>query len=301
MDNISTIKKPSADLLLAGQLAGVTVNQVTGTPGGGVVVRIRGSASTGAGDDPLYVIDGFPVSPGFDQNINPLSSINADDIESISVLKDAASTAIYGSRGTNGVVMINTKRAKIGQSSISLSSFTGIQSILEKSKLKMMNASEFAQFRIEAAEDLAKFNGKVFDPAAIPLDYKNPSTLGEGTNWYDEITRSAALMQNYNLTISNGTNKVRSLFSISYFNQQGTILNTGFKRYALRANIDANITKDIIIGLNLAPSFNTRNKQETDGHFENGVLTQALLDSPIPPVKLSDGSFNPRINSQEHY
>ncbi|QNK63628.1 TonB-dependent receptor [Pedobacter sp. PAMC26386] len=296
MNNIQEIKKASVDLQLAGQLAGVTVNQVTGTPGGGVVVRIRGSASTGAGDDPLYVIDGFPLSPGFDQQVNQLSTINPDDIESISVLKDAASTAIYGSRGANGVVLIQTKQAKVGQSSVSLSSFTGIQTILEKSKLKMMNATEFAQFRNEAAEDLAKFNGKAFDPATLPEEYKNPSLLGEGTNWYNEITRPA-LMQNYNLTVANGTSKVRSLFSMGYFNQEGLVINSGFKRYSLRANIDADVAKNVTIGLNLAPSYNIRNRKETDGHAENGVLTQALLDSPLSPVRLPDGSFNPRITS----
>lgn len=296
MDNINGIKKASVDLQLAGQMAGVTVNQVTGTPGGGVVVRVRGSASTGAGDDPLYVIDGFPISTGFDQNVNPLSTINPDDIESISVLKDAASTAIYGSRGANGVILINTKKAKVGQSLVSLNTFTGIQSNLKKSTLHMMDAAEFAQFRIESAEDLAIFNGQTFDPATIPKEYQNPASLGEGTNWYNEITRPA-LMQNYNLTIANGSTKMRSLFSIGYFDQRGTILNTGFKRYSLRANLDFNITKDLTIGFNISPTYNLRDKQETDGHFENGILTQALLNSPIPSVRLPDGSFNPRITS----
>ncbi|SHL81649.1 TonB-dependent receptor [Chryseobacterium polytrichastri] len=296
MSAINGIKKASLDLQLAGQLAGVSVNQVTGTPGGGVVVRVRGSASTGAGDDPMYVIDGFPITPSFDQNSNPISNLNPDDIESISVLKDAASTAIYGSRGANGVILINTKKAKIGQSSITLNTFTGIQSILAKSKIKMMDATQFAQFRVEAAEDLAKFNGTVFDPATIPAEYKNPSSLGKGTNWYNEITRPA-LMQNYSLTVANGTTKVRSLFTVGYFNQQGNILNTDFKRYSLRANIEADIVKNVVIGLNLAPSYITRNVQGTDGHFENGVLTQALLDSPIPPVRLPDGSYNTRIGS----
>jgi TonB-dependent SusC/RagA subfamily outer membrane receptor len=116
MSNIKEIKAASLDLKLAGQLAGVTVNQVTGTPGGGVSINIRGAGSVGAGDDPLYVIDGFPILPGLTSIQNPLSTINPDDIENISVLKDAASTAIYGSRGSNGVILITTKRAKKGES-----------------------------------------------------------------------------------------------------------------------------------------------------------------------------------------
>ncbi|MGY0037825.1 SusC/RagA family TonB-linked outer membrane protein [Pedobacter sp. NJ-S-72] len=214
----------------------------------------------------------------------------------MSVLKDAASTAIYGSRGANGVILINTKRAKIGQSLVTINTFTGIQSNLKKSTIHMMNAAEFAQFRIEAADDLAKFNGNEFDPSTIPKEYKNPSSLGEGTNWYNEITHPA-LMQNYNLTIANGTSKMRSLFSIGFFDQRGIILNTGFKRYSVRANLDFSITKNLTFGLNISPSYSSRDKQETDGHFENGILTQALLNSPIPPVRLPDGSFNPRITS----
>jgi TonB-linked SusC/RagA family outer membrane protein len=208
MANIKEIKAASLDLKLAGQLAGVTVNQVTGTPGGGVAVNIRGAGSVGAGDNPLYVVDGFPLSPGFDQYSNPLSTINPDDIENISVLKDAASTAIYGSRGANGVIMITTKRAKKGESSVTVNTSTGLQSVLPKSKLKMMTATEFAQWRTEAIQDANAVNG-TNNP--IPNEYKNPQSLGKGTGWFDAVTRVAP-MQNYDVTIADGTEKVRSWF-----------------------------------------------------------------------------------------
>ncbi|MDP9075976.1 MAG: SusC/RagA family TonB-linked outer membrane protein, partial [Bacteroidota bacterium] len=293
MANIKEIKAASIDLKLAGQLAGVTVNQVTGTPGGGVSINIRGAGSIGAGDDPLYVIDGFPVSPGFDQYSNPLSTINPDDVESISVLKDAASTAIYGSRGSNGVILITTKRAKKGESSITVNTSTGVQSILSQSKLKMMTASQFAQFRTEAIQDANKVNG-TNDP--IPAAYRNPSSLGKGTDWFDAVTRTAP-MQNYDVTVANGTDKVRSLFSAGYFDQRGTVLNTGFQRYSLKTAIDADLIKNLTVGLSLAPTYSLRNLQQTDGHFDSGVLSQAVLESPLTPVKQPDGSYTNVVGS----
>jgi TonB-linked SusC/RagA family outer membrane protein len=296
MSNIKEIKAASVDLKLAGQLAGVTVNQVTGTPGGGVSINIRGAGSVGAGDDPLYVVDGFPISPGFDQYSNPLSTINPDDIENISVLKDAASTAIYGSRGANGVILITTKRAKRGESTVTVNTSTGIQTVLPKTKLKMMTAEEYAQWRIEALQDADAAAGRTFDISRVPEAFRNPKALGKGTDWFDAVTRVAP-MQNYDVTVANGTEKVRSLFSLGYFDQRGTVLNTGFKRYSLKANMDANIFKNVTVGLSIAPTYSFRNLQETDGHFDSAILSQAYLESPLTPVKQPDGSYTNVVGS----
>ncbi|WPU92899.1 TonB-dependent receptor [Mucilaginibacter sabulilitoris] len=293
MSNIKEIKAASVDLKLAGQLAGVTVNQVTGTPGGGVAINIRGAGSVGAGDNPLYVVDGFPISPGFDQYSNPLSTINPDDIENISVLKDAASTAIYGSRGANGVILITTKRAKKGESTVTVNTSSGLQRVLSQSKLKMMTASQFAQWRTEAIQDANAING-TNDP--IPIEYRNPKSLGAGTDWFDAVTRTAP-MQNYDVTIANGTEKVRSLFSLGYFDQQGTVLNTGFKRYSLKGNMDADVAKNLTVGLSIAPTYSFRNLQQTDGHFLSAALSQAYLESPLIPVKQPDGSYTNVVGS----
>lgn len=290
MANIAEIKTASLDLKLAGQLAGVTVNQVTGTPGGGVAINIRGAGSVGAGDNPLYVIDGFPLTQDFDQYSNPLSTINPDDIESINVLKDAASTAIYGSRGSNGVILITTKRAKKGESTVTFNTFTGIQTILPQSKLKMMTAEQFAEWRIEAVQDLDRSKGKPFDISQVPAEYRDPAALGKGTDWFDAVTQVAP-QQNYNVTVANGNEKVRSLISAGYFDQAGTVINTGFQRYSVRANMDADVAKNVTVGLDIAPTYSIRNLQETDGHFDSGVLSQAILESPLVPVKQPDGSY----------
>ncbi|MGZ3946185.1 MAG: SusC/RagA family TonB-linked outer membrane protein, partial [Mucilaginibacter sp.] len=224
------------------------------------------------------------------------STINPDDIENISVLKDAASTAIYGSRGSNGVILITTKRAKKGESSVTANTSTGIQTILPKSKLKVMNATEFAQWRLESYQDAAAASGEAFDINSVPVEYRNPSQYGKGTDWYDAVTRVAP-MQNYDVTVSNGTNKVRSLFSLGFFDQRGTVLNTGFKRYSLKTAIDADVVKNLTVGLSVAPTYSFRNLQETDGHFDSAVLSQAYLESPLTPVKQADGSYTNVIGS----
>lgn len=297
---IKDLPVTSVDQKLSGQMAGVQVNQASGTPGGGMVIRVRGAGSIGAGDDPLYVVDGFPINNSYDKAQNPLSTLNPDDIESISVLKDAASSAIYGSRGANGVVLITTKKGKSGQSTVDFNVYTGIQSIPAARKLDMMTAEEYANWRVEHRRDIAAFNNVPFDEATVPDLYKNPQALGKGVNWLNELTRTAP-MQNYNVTITNGTDKTRIMASAGYFNQQGVVRNTGFERYSVRMNLETNLSKKLTLGFNLAPSYTTRKLADSEGHFESAILTQALLTTPVSQVRLDDGSFNPMITSPDAF
>ena len=239
-------------------MAGVQVNQVTGTPGSAPVIRIRGAGSIGAGDDPLYVIDGFPMTNYYSKFSNPLSTISPDDIENITILKDASSTAIYGSRGSNGVILITTKKAKKGVSSIEFSTYTGVQSIPTNNRVYMMTSQEYAQNRILGAQQLAGIRNIPFDLNTVAADYRNPSGITNSTDWFNEISRSNAPIQNYNLSISKGGENIRSVVSLGYFNQQGVLKNTDFQRFSLRANLDANLSKNITVGMNLAPSFSIR-------------------------------------------
>lgn len=297
---IKDLPVTSVDQKLSGQMAGVQVNQASGTPGGGMVVRVRGAGSIGAGDDPLYVVDGFPINNSYDKAQNPLSTLNPDDVESVSVLKDAASTAIYGSRGSNGVVLITTKKGKTGSSTVDFTAYTGVQVIPEARTLDMMTAEEYASWRVEHRRDLAAFNDTPFDESAIPEIYRNPAALGEGVNWMNELTR-AAPMQNYNITIANGNEKTRVMASGGYFNQQGVVKNTGFERFALRTNVETNLAKNVVLGLNIAPTYTKRRLAESEGHFTSAVLTQALLTTPVSSVRLPDGSFNPMITSPDAF
>ena len=197
---------------MQGKFAGVQINQVSGKPGQGMTMRIRGQASLSGGTTPLYVVDGMPI-------VGDISTINPDEIESISVLKDASATSLYGSRAANGVVLIQTKTAQSGKK-LSVDVYGGIQYVPEKGRPDMMDASEYARFRKEIAEE----NGLAVDPA-----YQHPEALGKGTDWYDVLFRPAAI-QNYSLSYSNGDGKFKSSTVASYFNQDGVLTNSNYRR-----------------------------------------------------------------------
>ncbi|MBA4141324.1 MAG: TonB-dependent receptor plug domain-containing protein, partial [Segetibacter sp.] len=171
---------------LQGRLAGVQINQTTGKPGQGMSVRIRGQLSVSAGSDPLYVVDGFPIT-------GSIGALNPDEIETLSILKDAASTSLYGSRAANGVVLITTKRGRKGQTNVSFNTFAGIQQVPERGRVQMMDAVEFAQFKKEYYEDAGQ---------PVPIEFQNPSQYeGKNNDWYGALIRKAPL-QSYNLTVT---------------------------------------------------------------------------------------------------
>ncbi|HEU5146501.1 MAG TPA: TonB-dependent receptor [Chryseosolibacter sp.] len=271
---------PIVDLgrALQGRAAGVLVTQNSASPGAPATIRIRGTGSVNAGNDPLYVIDGFPTD-----NIN---SINPSDIASIEILKDASSTAIYGSRGSNGVVLVTTKRGKSGRSTIDFESYYGVQSV--RRKIPLLNAQQYAEFINEA-----RINGGAeayFDGSSDerPL----PSQLGKGTDWQDEVFRTAPI-QNYQLTLSGGENKTRYALSGNYYDQDGIILNSDFKRSTLRANLDHDISSRVSVGLSMQGAFTLSNaaRTETDGGASSGVTNAAINYAPTFPVYNSDGTY----------
>src|SRR5690606_19149035 len=199
----------SVDQALSGQVSGVNVSTSNGIPGGGPKIQIRGIGAVGAGSDPLYVIDGFPVPSSSSQQSNPMSAINPQDIESMTILKDASATAIYGSRGANGVVMITTKKGVSGKPTIQLSATSGFQEVPQKGRPDLMNGQEFAQFRKEALMDKIRFEeGREPALSEIPELYRNPELIGAGTDWFDEVTRVSP-MSDINLSISGGSDKMR--------------------------------------------------------------------------------------------
>src|SRR5690606_26149502 len=157
MENVRGQAISSPDQALTGQVSGVNVSTSNGTPGGGPRIQVRGIGAIGAGSEPLYVIDGFPVPSSSGQQSNPMSSLNPQDIESMTVLKDASATAIYGSRGANGVVMITTRRGSSGKPQIQVTASSGLQEVPQKGRPDLMNGREFAQFRKEAIEDRIRF------------------------------------------------------------------------------------------------------------------------------------------------
>ncbi len=261
---------------LQGKLAGVQISQTTGTPGKGMTVRIRGQASISAGNSPLYVVDGFPIS-------GDISNINPDEIETISVLKDAASTSLYGSRAANGIVLVTTKQARQGQTQVGLHTYYGVQSVPEKGRPDMMNAREFAQFKKEVAEE----NNQAVDPA-----YQNPSQYGEGTDWYDVLLRNAPI-QNISVSLNTGRDKISTSAVASFFNQDGVLHNSNYKRFSLRLNTEFRPWEKIKLGFNIAPNYSINNSPQTDGTWWQvpSIIQGAILTTPLAPHINSDGSI----------
>ncbi len=260
---------------LQGRLAGVQINQTTGKPGQGISIRIRGQQSVSAGSDPLYVIDGFPITGSIGQ-------MNPDEIDDITVLKDAASTSLYGSRAANGVVLITTKKGKPGQTNISFNTYAGAQQVPMRGRVKMLNAVEFAQFKKEYYQDQGQ---------AVPVEFQNPSQYeGKNNDWYNALIRVAPV-QSYNLSISSNTEKSNTSLVAGVFNQQGVVINNEYKRYSLRLNSNYNLSNKVSIGFNVAPSYVFDNTPKTDGDRGTGILFNALHTWPVMPIYDANGDL----------
>jgi TonB-linked SusC/RagA family outer membrane protein len=287
------LSQPAASFenLLQGSVSGVAVTQNSGQPGSTATIRIRGGNSISFGNAPLYVIDGFVVYNNNDNvnigsngpAVNALSTINPSDIESIEVLKDASATAIYGSRGANGVIIITTKRGKKGSDNVSFSTYYGRQRTSKK--LNLLNGGQWAALvnDINVSDGVAK----TFSPADI-------AAFGAGSDW-----QSAALLStpqfNGDLSFSGGDEKSRYLVSGNYFKQDGTLLNTGFERYSGRVNVERNINERFQISGNIFASRSTEDKPYGSGYNSinfGGAFPTLLSTSPIALIKNPDGSYN---------
>ncbi len=265
------------DNAMAGKLAGVQVQEISGQPGKGLTVKVRGSNSVNFSSSPLYVVDGFPISGGLD-NINP------NDIESIEVLKDAASAAIYGSRGANGVVLVTTKSGKSGDPVFSFDTYVGFQKRL--SKIDLLNRDEYIDFAIEERNNTwALQGGNASDPnskrsnAAFWIDpaWSNPSLLPDN-DWQKLIEQSAPI-QNYQLSALGGTENLKYYFSGNYMNQKGIIIGSDYSRFSFLTNIESGLTKPISFGLNLSVSGTLKNDGDSDG--DGGPVSRSQYMLPL--------------------
>ena len=275
--------------ILQGRAPGVVVKQTTGAPGGQFQVRVRGIGSLGAGSDPLYVIDGFVVGTSVGQNLNP------NDIESVTVLKDAASTAIYGARGSNGVVLITTKQAKEGKVNINLALDYGIQNFPKSRRTSMMNGVEFAQFKKDVFMDQIRILENR-EPAEdeVPIGYRFPEQTQYSTNWFDLVTRDNAPYTDANLTISSGAGPIKTLVSAGYYTEDGVVKNTDYDRFSLRTNLGGQLNEFINFGLNINGSYTRQNQANTNGR--GGVVGSSLVMDPRATAYNADGSLVPYID-----
>jgi len=281
-ENLKNIPVGSVDGILQGQAAGVQVVQNSGTPGSAISVRIRGVGSIGGSSQPLYIIDGIPVTTGDfaqvgyeGQGVNALSDLSPNDIESVTILKDAAAAAIYGARASNGVVLITTKRGKNQKSVINFNAYYGIQETWRT--LEMLDARDWMLYR----NDLA--GSPVFSEEQI-------SNTKINTNWQDVIFRTAPIA-NYELSSSGGNDKTRVFLSGNFFQQDGIVIGTDYRRLNGRVNIDHRLSEKLLVGTSIGLSYAKTNRVEGDqtlqGPLPNGISTPAIF-----PVYNEDGSYN---------
>lgn len=273
-DDIKKTVVTSLDQALQGRAAGVSVTQNSGAPGGGISVSIRGINSLN-GNEPLYVIDGVAISGQTGNNSSVLSSINPSDIVSMEILKDASATAIYGSRASNGVVLITTRQGEAGKTRLSYEGYVGVQQL--PNRLDVLNLREYAEYQNLRAEVLGW---------GAREEFKDPSLLGEGTNWQKEIFRSA-LMHNHQINITGGNENAKFSLTGGYLNQDGIAIGSSFERFSVRMNADAKITKWLTIGLRASGS-----RTQQVNTVDNGdIISTAIRQLPEVPAKNPDGSW----------
>lgn len=314
---------------IQGKVAGVEISVPSGEPGAAPTIRIRGTSSISAGNDPLYVIDGLPISSntGLQQNIgqrtdayavpkmNPFTTINPNDIQSIEVLKDASAAGIYGSRGSNGVIMVTTKKGnKNGGSQISFNAYSGIQQATHLPKL--MNSSELIQYAKDSrnnnylqTNDPTNPASKTYNPLYNPntnTGRPNPDPLyflipekyvswdGTDTKWLD-LTLRSAMVSNYNLSVSGGKEGLTYYTSGGYYSENGTIKGSKFDRYTFRTTIIDDLSKKFQVGSSVNIAFTNNNRLPANGpYFANppGIIYAALVHSPVIKPYNADGTIN---------
>ncbi|HEY4787326.1 MAG TPA: TonB-dependent receptor, partial [Bacteroidales bacterium] len=262
---------------IQGRTAGVYITQNSGQPGGGISVNIRGVNSINGTNEPLYVIDGIQIagqsiSTGSQSSSNPLAGINPSDIEDIQVLQGPSATAMYGSRATNGVLLITTKQGKAGEVKVNYGYSYSLQ---EPPKyLSVMNLRQYAQFVNEV------------EGTSAPIQFKDPSLLGDGTDWQSELLKQSA-MYKHQLSISGGSEKTTYYLSSEYLSQDGVAAGSGFDRYGFRLNLNSKPKKWLNLGGNF--SFNQTKEKLTTS--DQNLILNALTETPETPVKNEDGTW----------
>ncbi|WP_229214289.1 SusC/RagA family TonB-linked outer membrane protein [Dyadobacter flavalbus] len=305
MSEVKDMPVSNVATALQGKIPGVVIQQNTGTPGSTPAIKVRGFGSISAGNAPLIVVDGNIVNASIFSNLSP------NDIESIDVLKDASSTAIYGSKGSNGVILVTTKRGKSGKPSVNLDVFTGFQQVSKK--IDLINSQQFAEFGKDASNNAYLDNipgANITDPnSARPTDYlRYRYPRGEVFDWlnFDDPAKVAALpytdyqdkifrtakMNSYQLSASGGSEKARYSISGGYLQQDGIIRRSSLDRYTLRANVEVDVLPILKIGLNLNPTYRIQQEVRDAGHWaDNAVINAALSVMPMIPIYAADGSY----------
>ncbi|WP_046791959.1 SusC/RagA family TonB-linked outer membrane protein [Sphingobacterium sp. IITKGP-BTPF85] len=286
----TTLQDPIS--ILQGRAAGVQVSSNSGAPGGEVSIRVRGSSSLNSGNNPLFVVDGIPLESNSisslngteNSGLNPMADINPSDIASIEILKDAASTAIYGSRAANGVVMITTKRGVAGKPEVLLNANAGVSSLTRK--LSVLNARQYR----EAVLDSYRGMTVPEDPFYTIIDSLNPMNNGD-VDWQDELMRTAKQYK-LDLSVRGGNEGTKYAWSSSYLDQDGVILNSNYKRFTSRLNVDFTISDRVRIGQSISYTNAVNNRTNAAGSGNLSIIRSLLVRPPNMSMYLPDGSLN---------
>lgn len=255
---------------LQGRVAGVEISQLNGQPGAGMQVRIRGANSIKGSNDPLWIIDGFP---------GDINMINTSDIESVEILKDASATAIYGSRGANGVVIVTTRRAKQGDLHVEYNGSAGVQTLTKT--LEMLSGDEYMHYLNDKAA--IQGNPAVFTPEQIAANQWS-------TNWQDEITRPA-LLTDHSVSVSGGNDKMQSIVGASWFRQDGIVKRSGYQRASINAKLNYNISKYVSTNANIIYSYTVHDQMNSQGGGTSAIVS-SFKTSPLATPHYDDGTWN---------
>lgn len=271
-EQIKNIPVRTLDGVLQGQASGISINPNSGTPGGQPTIKIRGGSSINASNEPLIVVDGIPAITGSygqismaGQEISALSDLNPNDIETVTILKDASATAIYGSRASNGVILITTKRGNYRQTSVTLNTNYGWQRLPPERMLDLMNAQQWNE-------------------------YAGTNVQGIDTDWMNEILVTAPTT-NTELSVSTGNDKTRIFLSGSYYRQDGVVMGTSYRRYSGRLNVDQKLMDNLTIGAGITMGYSKNERVEGDGTLY-GPLPNAMSIPAIYPVYTPDGKYD---------
>jgi len=282
--DLQNIPIQGPDQALRGRAAGVNVTQSSGTPGGSININIRGTGSINASSQPLYVIDGIPINIGNysqigvgGQTMNALADINPSEIESFEVLKDAAATAIYGSRAANGVVLVTTKRGANRKTRVNINSYLGKSEVYRK--LPTLTGPQFIEQMQEMVRN--RFGASVVPSQLGLVGYDNDPSTYPTTNWQDEIFRSANV-KSMDVNLQGGNENTKFFIAGSYFGQEGIVIGSEFERYNLRINVDNNLSKKIKIGTSIGLSRSNSTRIQNDNNIYGVVSTSLLLGSYFP-------------------
>jgi len=265
MDKVVSPIAVSADQALQGRIAGVDIMTMGGEPGAGSSIRIRGTRSISAGNDPLIVVDGVMDA------VESFSDINPDDIKNVTVLKDASSTAIYGSRGSNGVILVTTKGQENTKLQMSLTANVGLSELARK--LDVMNATEFAEYRNMYQSVKGYYDGKEYSPL-----FSDPASYGKGTDWQDVLTRKG-ITQGYKFALNSGNSKGHAYFSLGYDNVKGILIGSDMQRYSAMLKVDKKLFKWLTVGARV--SFAYRNNDLSKVKMNGGTGSPACLSPMI--------------------